>query len=502
MTGAAHSTGHGFGQLLAIIPPALLTLACAHSNVLDGVAGDRVDQMSALLEAFEIEEEFHADGEGAGICTGIGDEGLWHLQDRLVAESLDLQGAVARLSAAEARAREAGAPLKPRADLTLQATRTTLTLTGLPGGTALTRYQPSLAVSYEIDVWGKLRNRKQAALLDAEASAEDYRSLAITLSARLAEVWFGILAERELMALLRDQKETSERFLELTKFRFGQGLGPAQDIGRQKEQILSLEGRIELSRGRLRALEAQLATLLGTTATSAPESPVPLGDLVRDSGLPELGLPTHLLEQRPDLVAASRRLEASDRRLAAAVKEWFPSLSLSASLFDLRTTIGKLFEDLLWQIAGRLGQGLYEGGARAARIEQAHAAAEEDLYFYAQSLVVAVGEVHSAVALDRSQREFLENLRLRLEEAHRTLDLTRESYRQGATDYLNVLTALLSEQSLEQQLIDARRQQLTNRVQLCRALGFPSGVTSARFVPQPGFGEAIPLSRAMPQGSQ
>ena len=193
------------------------------------------------------------------------------------------------------------------------------------------------------------------------------------------------------MALLSDQKETSERFLELTKFRFGQGLGPAQDIGRQKEQILSLEGQIELSRGRRRALEVQLATLLGTTVTAAPESPVPLGDLIRDSGLPELGLPAHLLEQRPDLVAATRRLEASDRRLAAAVKEWFPSLSLSASLFDLRTTIGKLFEDLLWQIAGRVGQGLYEGGARAARIEQAHAAAEEDLYFYAQSLVVAVG---------------------------------------------------------------------------------------------------------------
>jgi NodT family efflux transporter outer membrane factor (OMF) lipoprotein len=491
-----------------MIPLALLTLGCAHTSVLDGVAGDRVDEIAAPPAAFEI-EDFQADGEATGICTGIGDEGLWRLQDRLVEESLDLQGAVARLSAAEARAREAGAPLKPRADLTLQATRTTLTIQGLPGSTALTRYQPSLAVSYEIDAWGKLRNRRKAALLDAEASAEDYRSLAITLSARLAEVWFGILAERELIALLGDQKETSERFLELTKFRFGQGLGPAQDIGRQKEQILSLEGRIELAHGRLTALKVQLATLLGTTATAAPESPVPLSDLIRDSGLPELGLPGNLLEQRPDLVAASRQLEASDRRLAAAVKEWFPSLSLSASLFDLRTTIGKLFEDLLWQVAVSVGQGLYEGGARGARIEQARAVAEQDLYFYAQSLVVAVGEVHSAVALDRSQREFLDNLQLRLEEAHRTLDLTRESYRQGATDYLNVLTALLSEQSLEQQLIDARRQQLTNRVQLCRALGFPSGVASARLVPRPSTirspvlsAEGFPLSSAMPRGSQ
>ena len=89
MTVAAHSARHGFRRHFAMIPLALLTLGCAHTSVLDGAAGDRVDEIAAPPAAFEI-EDFQADGDATGICTGIGDEGLWRLQDRLVEESPDL----------------------------------------------------------------------------------------------------------------------------------------------------------------------------------------------------------------------------------------------------------------------------------------------------------------------------------------------------------------------------------------------------------------------------
>ena len=296
----------------------------------------------------------------------------------------------------------------------------------------------------------------------------------------LAEAWFGIVAERELIALLESQQRTSERFLELTQLRFGQGLGPAQDIGRQREQLLGLQGQIELARGRLDSLEFQLATLLGGAGRETPADAPGLGPLLAGTGRPDLGLPAQLLERRPDLQAARRRVEAADRRAAAAVKEWLPSLSINALVTGRALELVDVLDDLVRQIGGTGAQALYRGGGRRARIDQAYAAAEESLYAYAQSLVAAVGEVQTAFAVGRSSRELVLNIEERLAEARRVLLLTSESYREGATDYLNVLTALLSQQGLEQALVDARRQQLASRLQLCRALGFAPGTSVER----------------------
>jgi len=300
----------------------------------------------------------------------------------------------------------------------------------------------------------------------------------------LAEAWFGVVAERELIALLESQQQTSERFLELTQLRFGQGLGPAQDIGRQREQLLSLQGQIELARGRLESLEFQLATLLGSAERLTPDEAPGLGPLLEAAQQPELGLPAALLERRPDLQAARRRVEAADRRAAAAVKEWLPSLSLTALVTGRALDVVDVLDDLVRQIGGSGSQALYGAGGRRARIDQAYAAAEESLYAYAQSVVGAVGEVQTALAMGRSTRELVANLQERLSEARRVLMLTSESYREGATDYLNVLTALLSQQGLEQALIDARRQQLGSRLQLCRALGFAPGTSVERLAAQ------------------
>lgn len=422
--------------------------------------------------------------ETPGACTALGDQTLRELQDRLAGQSFDLQAAWSRVEAADARARESGAYLMPRLDATLAGNDLTFPSSGIVNpflfqGAA---YDGSLAASFEIDLWGRLRNRELAALLETEASVHDLRSLAITLSSVLAEVWFGIVAERELIALLEGQQRTSERFLELTQLRFGQGLGPAQDIGRQREQLLSLQGQIELARGRLESLEFQLATLLGSAERRTPEASPGLGPLLAEADRPGLGVPAQLLERRPDLVAARRRVEAADRRAAAAVKEWLPSLSLTALVSGRALEIVDVVNDLVRQIGGSAAQSVYGSGGRRARIDQSYAAAEESLYAYAQSLVNAVGEVQTALAVGRSTRELVANLEKRLREARRVLLLTSESYREGATDYLNVLTALLSQQGLEQALVDARRQQLASRLQLCRALGFAAGTSVERLV--------------------
>ena len=282
---------------------AVVALGCSHTGVMQ-----RADDLE-LPASYDIQSGLQTSGVKGEVCSAVGDDQLAALQRRLASGSFDLRGAIARLEAAEARAREVGAPLLPRIDADLTVTRSSSASLGAGGfggvptqladGGASTSYQPSLAASYEIDVWGKLRARKAAALLEVEASEEDFLSLAITLSSTVSEVWFGIVAELELLALLEQQAETSERFLELTELRFGQGLGAAQDIGRQREQLLSLRGQIELARGRLRSLEAQLQTLLGITDQVTPSAVNPLRDQLVQAGLPELGVPAELLQTRP-----------------------------------------------------------------------------------------------------------------------------------------------------------------------------------------------------------
>lgn len=452
-------------------------MGCAHTSVLE-----RIPEVAEPPPEFDLGFDRTPAGAAPGACSALGDQTLWNLQDRLAGQSFDLQVAWSRVEAADARARESGAYLMPRLDASLTGNDLTFPGSGIVNQFLLAgaAWDSTLASSFEIDLWGRLRNRELAALLDAEASVHDLRSLAISLSSGLAEVWFGVVAERELIALLESQQRTSERFLELTQLRFGQGLGPAQDIGRQREQLLSLQGQIELARGRLESLEFQLATLLGSTERLTPDDAPGLGPLLDAAEQPDLGVPAALLERRPDLQAARRRVEAADRRAAAAVKEWLPSLSLTALVTGRALEVADVLDDLVRQIGGTASQALYGAGGRRARIDQAYAAAEESLYAYAQSLVTAVGEVQTALAVGRSRRDLVANLEERLNEARRVLLLTSESYREGATDYLNVLTALLSQQGLEQALIDARRQQLASRLQLCRALGFAPGTSLER----------------------
>lgn len=465
------------GTCLGACGLAAVVLGCTHTSVLE-----RIPEVAEPPAAFDRGLDLATGAVAPGACGALGDQTLRDLQDRLAGQSFDLQAAWSRVEAAEARARESGAYLMPRLDASLTGNELTFPSSGIVNQFLLqgAAWDSSLAASFEIDLWGRLRNREVAALLDAEASIQDLRSLAISLSSVLAEVWFGIVAERELIALLESQQRTSERFLELTQLRFGQGLGPAQDIGRQREQLLSLQGQIDLARGRLESLEFQLAVLLGSAERQTPAASAGLGPLLRAADRPGLGVPAELLERRPDLLAARRRVEAADRRAAAAVKEWLPSLSLNALVTGRALEIADVLSDLVRQIGGTGAQSVYASGSRRARIDRAYAAAEESLYAYAQSLVNAVGEVQTALAVGRSSRELVANLEERLGEARRVLLLTSESYREGATDYLNVLTALLSQQGLEQALVDARRQQLASRLRLCRALGFAPGTSVER----------------------
>jgi outer membrane protein TolC len=187
--------------------------------------------------------------------------------------------------------------------------------------------------------------------------------------------------------------------------------------------------------------------------------------------IPDPGVPADLIERRPDVRSAMLRLQAADERTAAEVADMLPTLRLSANLSYQAQELADLFDTLFYNLSAEAAQSLFEGGRRLAQVDRAEAAAAEQLYNYGQTLLTAMREVSDALVLEKRQGEFIESLEKQAASAEKALQVARDRYRRGAVEYLRVLTALQSLQQAEQTLLDARRQQFSNRITLCRALG-------------------------------
>lgn len=414
-------------------------------------------------------------------CSDFGSPELETLVDRAFDENLDLRQAWARLEQADAVRRQARASIFPAigADLSAGVNRqSTFELVpdpdgGPPTAEAVgetgTNFRGSLGASYEIDLWGRLAAQRQAAGYDLAAARADVESIAISITSQVAEAWFDVVAAQQKVDLLEDQIEIAEKYLELTRLRLSQGVATALDVNQQDQQLELLHGQLVRIRGQQAVAQTRLAVLLGKTPGEGPAiSTTELPDL---PALPSTGAPGDLLHRRPDIRSAHLRLMSADSRTASAARDKLPKLTLSASVFLQAAELGNLVDDVFWAITGTLAQTVWQGGRKDAVQAQAEAIAKERLWAYARVVVQAIADVHNAVVLETSQEEFLERLENQRERAQTALDLARDRYRSGSLDYLRVLTSLQSVQQLEQSLVDAERQQLSNRVSLCRALG-------------------------------
>lgn len=406
-----------------------------------------------------------------GWCTDFGNSELDQLVADALGSNLELRAAWARLEAAEAVSRQADASWFPTVSAQAQVGRSKVAA-GPPLGTLETNsYQVSLPVSYELDLFGKLAAQREAAELDVQASRLDAESLAMSMSAQVAEAWLDVVAARQRIALLEAQVDVAQRYLELTRLRLSEGIATALDVNAQLGDIYGLEARLEQAQVAEQVGVFRLEALLGQTPTG--NFVVASAELPNMPGFPEVGVPADVLAQRPDVKAAEVRLRAADARTATAARNQLPTIRLTANPFYQATELSSLFDELFWSIAAQITQPIFEGGRRDAAVDQSAALAKAQLYAYGQTVVRAVQEVQAAIVQESRQSKVLEKLEAQQGVAQTALDLARERYRSGTLDYLRVLTSLRTVQNAEQAVLDARRQQLSLRVQTCRALGGP-----------------------------
>jgi len=398
------------------------------------------------------------------------DEQLNGLVEEALASNYSLQQSWARLKQARALAVKSGADLFP--DLSAEAAASTgrrRTANGHTTTETVESYDLGLVSNYELDLWGRIRSQKEAAALSAVASREDLNSAAMTLAANVTIRWIGIISQRMQKQLLERQLNANQTFSELIELRFRKSLASALDVFQQRQLVAQSRAQIPLVEQSERQLLNELALLLGRTPFEVPQ--IQSQALEIPDAVPETGIPMQLLTARPDIQAAMRRLEAADFNLAAAKADRLPSLSLTARAAYQADELNLLFDNWLINLAANLTAPLVDGRRRRAEVDRLQAVVEENLASYRQTILTAVQEVEDALVSEEKLQEHLDGLETQLDAAQHALSEARSRYRNGLSDYLPVLTQLLTVQNLERTIIQRKADLLISRVNLHRALG-------------------------------
>ena len=394
---------------------------------------------------------------------------LSRLIDEALTGSFTIHEAWARLSQRRSIARRVGADRYP--DITAggdaEATRkSTSSASGSMGDQAVSLW---LAGSYELDLWGRVRSEREAASLDVAASREDLLTARVTVAGEVADRWVQILSQRQQIQLLEKQLENNVTFLDLIELRFQKAMVSALDVYQQKQAVESIRARIPLVQAQTQLLTHELAVLLGRPPgfdLGLTQEQMPVLD-----SLPAVGLPADLLANRPDVRAAGIRLKSAQWQVSAARANRLPSLSLTAGAQYGPSDLDLLFDTWLLRLAANLTAPVFDGGRRAAQVDLASAQMDENLWAYRRTVLTAIKEVEDVLVNETRQREHLNGLEAVKSAADKGLQEAISRYRNGLSDYLPVLTQLLTVQDLERNLIDQRAQLIRYRIGLHRALG-------------------------------
>lgn len=412
----------------------------------------------------------------------FGDDGLNRTITTALNDNAALHQAWARLEQAAAVARQARSQRYPEVTVGAEASRSraSFNIGGELGERDVTSdlYSISIGAGYEVDLWGRIRSLEGAAAAGERASREDLDSAAMTLAARVAETWFSIAEQQQQVELLHQQVGVGETFLQLVEMRFALGQTAALDVYQQRQQLAATESQLPVAEARLALSRNLMAALLGRPAGEAlPEVPGPLPPL---PPLPGAGVPADLLQLRPDVRAAFERIRSADHRLGAAVADRYPAVRLTAGTGYQWREIASVFDNWVYQLAAGLAAPIYDGKRRAEEVVRRRAILTEMLEGYRRSILEALREIEDALALELRHGEYVSNVVRQVGLAGATLKQSRIRYGRGLSDYLPVTSALLALQRLERTELSGRREALSYRIQLHRALG---GTWTADLVP-------------------
>lgn len=403
----------------------------------------------------------------------FGDPVLNDLEARAEQASPTLAAALARYDQAKASAGIERAELFPQVNAGGDASRQRLSGNRFGGnGTApvYDDFSVGATLDYELDLWGRIRNSVKAARADAQASEADLASARLSLQAAVADAYArlrGLDAEAEL---LRQTVDAFGKAYRLTTTRHDGGIASGIDVNRAKTVLDNAQAQISAVANERAATEHEIAALVGAIASdfSIPVRVQPL----RAPELP-VGAPSQLLQRRPDIAAAERRIFAANARIGVARAAFFPTLTLGLS-GGYQASHGELFSkpSSFWGLGpASVVLALFDGGRRRAGVRMSRAEYEEMTAGYRETVLGAFRQVEDALAANRHLADQAVSQRGAATAAGRTSELALTRYRDGASDYLEVVTAQTDALEAQRALLAVQTQRMRASVALVKALG-------------------------------
>ena len=417
-------------------------------------------------------------GEEVDWWAYFGDRGLDNAVTRALTFNQDLRAAAARVSAAEAEARIAGAALRPSVDLSLNRGRQRQNFVGLPipgreGSVLSTTYSSagvSLGVAWEPDVWGRINAGKLLAVATTQVQQADLIAARLSLTGQVAKAWFAAIEAQRQVGLARASLESYKTSAERVRARFQRGLRPSLDLRLALTEIHRDEALLNQRREQLRRGIRQLEILLGD---------YPKGEHALAEDLPRVpeaipaGLPSELVHRRPDLISTERELLAADARIQQSKADLRPRFSLTTAGGTASSSLTDLLDGdfLAWSLIGGLTQPIYNRSRLKTAVTRDEARAREVAARYESAMLRAYGEVESALAAESALAGQETALEAATKQSLGARDEAERRYRAGLADIITVLASQRTAFTSESQLLTVRRLRLDNRVDLHLALG-------------------------------
>ncbi|MFL9900542.1 efflux transporter outer membrane subunit [Paraburkholderia fungorum] len=401
------------------------------------------------------------------------DPQLDDLEQRLLANNTDLAAAYAHYRQAKAYVDQVSAALYPRISMSAvpQRDRQSDTRPLRAGGPD---YYNSATlggeIDYDLDVWGRVRDSVVAGKDEAQATKADLASVQLSLQIELADSFIRLRGLDQQTRLLTDTVAAYARALELTQTLHGGGIVSGLDVSRAKTQLSSAKSLLSQNVAQRALIEHAIAELIGA---SASEFSLPSSTALIPLPVIPMGLPSTLLQRRPDIAAAERRVAEANAKIGVARAAYFPSIVLSLQGGVQSSVYAGLVSapNIFWAIGPQLAQYVFDGGLRRAQLESAKAATDEAGALYRGVVLSAFRQIEDNLSLLQDLGTALGEQRDADDAAQHAVDLALNRYRQGAVGYLDVVQAQTAALDAQSGVLDIQTRLLSANVQLIKALG-------------------------------
>lgn len=382
------------------------------------------------------------------------------------ANNNDLQVAAGNMDKAWLLAKQSGAALKPNVDLSLGGSQSG----SIEGGTTGTNVTVGLQVNWELDVWGRLRAGVQAAEARAQAAEVDYIFAQHSLSANIAKTYFKVIEAKLQADITRKNLTILEKTMRITRVKYDSGLSSAQDVALNRANLASAQDQLIAIGGSQRNAIRALEVLLGRYPKSELSIVGVLPDLPPP---PPAGIPSDILERRPDIVSAERQIASAFNESDQAKAARLPRFSLTSTVSGASDSLSDVLNpaNVAWQLASNLIAPLFDGGRRKIDVEIATVEQKKAISNYAQIALSAFSEVENNLDQGRvlaNRETVLSEVQAQSHKAYRIAELR---YKEGESDLLDTLQIQQQLITAESNLLSVKRLQLEQRINLYLSLG-------------------------------